>query len=183
MELRLGPDMGVGSVLLVVGAGTAAASEDQAESGGSEEIDRDFWSAKASPASMEAMDYLASMLGEKVGDCQLVYTKYRVHPCTVDRVCRAIYFSPQRKALMIQLRMPETADWTKRFAIPDLSGRYIEKQGSYRLNVMPEDIRKHSELWRSVLGGIWEGTIEGVEEEKGADEGLMRRVRGLFGRG
>ena len=32
-------------------------------------------------------------------------------------------------------------------------------------------------------GGIWEGTIEGVEEEKGADEGLMRRVRGLFGRG
>ena len=128
-------------------------------------FDRDFWATKASPESMEAMDYLVSILREKVNDCQLVYTKYRVHPCVSGKVCRAIRFSPQRKALLIQLRMPETAEWTKRFKKDELRGRYIQKQGSYRLNVMPDNIRQHADLWRSVLYRLWKSTIEEVDKK------------------
>ena len=136
---------------------------------------------------MEAMDYLVSILREKVNGCQLVYTKDRVHPCVTDKVCRAIRFSPQRRALLIQLRMPETAEWTKRFEKVELRGRYIQKQGSYRLNVMPENIRQHAELWRSVLYRVWEGTIEGVHKKgatagKGSEEKIVA-IEGIIDAG
>ena len=136
---------------------------------------------------MEAMDYLVSILRKKVNGCQLVYTKYRVHPCVTDKVCRAIRFSPQRRALLIQLRMPETAEWTKRFEKVELRGRYIQKQGSYRLNVMPENIRQHAELWRSVLYRLWEGTIEGVYKKgatvgKGSEEKIVA-IEGIIDAG
>jgi hypothetical protein len=153
--------------------------------GGPEPSDtgREFWEGKSSAASMEALDFVLEILREKVSDVDLVYQKYRIHPRSGQHICRLIRLTPQKSALMIQLTMPETEYWSKRLGREGMNARFLERDGFYRLNATLESARSHRLLWREVLFHLWDGsTGDGGKETPTESDGVMGRVKGLFGR-
>ncbi|MBT5058779.1 MAG: hypothetical protein HOM68_19715 [Gemmatimonadetes bacterium] len=165
----------------VVEAGTGA-GETGAPGAGAEPSDtgREFWAAKSSAASMEALDFVLEILREKVSDVDLVYQKYRIHPRSGQHICRLIRLTPQKSALMIQLTMPETEYWSKRLGREGMNARFLERDGFYRLNATLESTRSHRLLWKELLFHLWDASTGTDDGDASEGPGLGDRLRGLF---
>jgi hypothetical protein len=126
------------------------APEEEDEPG--QETDRAYWAQKSAPATLKMADQLLEMINDLGPGLSLKYTKYYIGLQRDGVPDNFITFSPRKKHLIMEARIERTEELDARVEESGITTiAYDKRWKKYRFQLMPGDLKTHSQLLQDVI--------------------------------
>ena len=123
----------------------------------SEQADRNYWEKRGTKKTVALADKILELSKSFLPGVEFSYTKYYLGFWVDGRACNFAVCRPQKSALRIQIRLPQTEETEEVISNSELDLLdYDKRDGSYRLNLSDKDISEKEETLSSLLKQAYE---------------------------
>lgn len=123
-----------------------------------EPTDRNYWqTTRGTTQTVELADSIFEIAREFAPTAEPSYNKHYIGFRVKNKACNFAICRPQRAALRLAIKIPQTDELDERLDETDLNVLdYESRWGQYRLKLQREDIDKHRELLKELLQQAFE---------------------------
>lgn len=127
-----------------------------------EVVDRNYWERRGSPATVQLADHVLALINEFAPppSFELKYNKYYVGMAREGQALNFVVMRPRRRALRIELRIPEDEATTARL---DESGLtlvdYDSNWNAYRVDLQQADLENHKDLLTELMKRAYDARL------------------------
>ena len=126
---------------------------DEDEIGETTPADRAYWESKGSKATVALADQLLSIVHEFDPALDLKYNKFYIGLAKNGRANNFVSFIPHKKSLLLQPDIDQSDEIDKKIEDVGLEPlEYDKKWGRYRIPLGVEDVKKHGEFLKELIG-------------------------------
>lgn len=109
--------------------------------------DRAYWERKATPETVRLADRLLLLAQRAEPVLELKYNKFYIGLSRNDQPFNIAIFRPRKNHLLLELRLPETAEVTEQIEASGIELQdYDSKFSAYRLRILEGDVQAHEEM-------------------------------------
>lgn len=117
----------------------------------SEPTDRNYWEKKVGKPQMKFIDTIYNNLSDVIGEFNLKYNKHYIGIEQNNIATNFIYFHPNKKAVILNIRLDKTDELDEKFENSDLDMLSYDKQWRvYRIRVKETDFLSNIELIKEI---------------------------------
>lgn len=117
----------------------------------SEPTDRNYWEKKVGKPQMKFIDTIYTNLSDVIGEFNLKYNKHYIGIEQNNIATNFIYFHPNKKAVILNIRLDKTDELDEKFENSDLDMLSYDKQWRvYRIRVKETDFLTNLELIKEI---------------------------------
>jgi predicted transport protein len=121
------------------------------DEGGAEPTDRAYWEDKGSKATVEMADQLLAIIHEFDPELALKYNKFYIGLARDGQPNNFVVFRPQRRNVLVELRLPREDDTQKKLEDADLEPTFDARFGKTKVSLSKEKIEQHTALLKSLM--------------------------------
>lgn len=117
----------------------------------SEPTDRNYWEKKVGKPQMKFVDNLYANLSEVIGEFNLKYNKHYIGIEQNNIANNFIYFHPNKKAVIFNIRLDKSDEYDEKFENSDLDMLSYDKQWRvYRIRLKENDFTNNLDLLKEM---------------------------------
>lgn len=117
----------------------------------SEPTDRNYWEKKVGKPQMKFIDTIYNNLSDVIGEFNLKYNKHYIGIEQNNIATNFIYFHPNKKAVILNIRLDKTDELDEKFENSDLDMLSYDKQWRvYRIRLKETDFLTNLELIKEI---------------------------------
>lgn len=117
-----------------------------------EVTDRGYWEGRGTKATLAALDGIFEIVREFDPALELKYNKFYVGLAKEGQPHNFVVSRPQKNALMLTIRLPQSADVQSKLEESGLEALdYDKREGGYRIRLGIDDLKNRRDVLRQLI--------------------------------